>query len=121
VIRPDHIEGFVLCQVGPEQIAFPAAAVGRVDAWAPGGVAAPLARSAYRLEPAAGKLLLKGGFTLVVDGLEVIANRLPLSPVPAMLIGAVGGALRGFVRMDKLLIPLLGFAEFSDFVSRRRL
>ena len=119
--RPDHIEGFVLCQVGPEQIAFPAAAVGRVDAWAPGGVAAPLARSAYRLEPAAGKLLLKGGFSLVVDGLEVISNTFPLSPVPAMLIGAVGGALRGFVRIDRHLVPLLGFAEFSNFVSKRRL
>ncbi|MBL8953874.1 MAG: protein CrdC [Myxococcaceae bacterium] len=114
-----HIEGLVLCRVGDNHIAFPAAAVGSIDQWEPGGVPAPHARAAFGLPAAPGKLLVRGGFSLVVDGLEIVADRSTLLPVPSMLLGAVGGALRGFVSPSAgALVPLLGLAEFSSFVTR---
>jgi len=113
-----EIEGLVLCRVGENHIAFPAAAVGSIDQWEPGGVPAPQSRVAFGLPVVAGKLLVRGGFSLVVDGLEIVTDRAKLLPVPAMLLGAVGGALRGFVQPAGSLVPLLGLAEFSAFVTR---
>ncbi len=113
-----EIEGFVLCRVGDHQIAFPAAAVGSIALWEPGGAPAPQSRVAFGLPPVPGKLLVRGGFSLVVDGLEIVADRARLMPVPSMLVGAVGGALRGFVSQAGALVPLLGLAEFSAFVTR---
>ncbi len=118
--RADEIEGLVLCRVGDHHIAFPAAAVGSIDQWEPGGVPAPQARAAFGLAPIPGKLLLRGGFSLVVDGLEVVADRAKLLPVPSMLLGAVGGSLRGFVQIAQRLVPLLGLAEFSTYVTKPR-
>ena len=118
-MRADEIEGLVLCRVGDHQIAFPAAAVGSIDQFELGGVPAPQARAAFGLEASGGKLLLRGGFSLVVDGLEIVTDPTKLLPVPAMLLGAVGGSLRGFVQSGKRLVPLLGLAEFSTFVTER--
>lgn len=115
----DEIEGLVLCRVGDHQIAFPAAAVGTIDQWEPGGVPAPQARAAFGLDPVAGKLLVRGGFSLVVDALEIVADRTKLLPVPVMLLGAIGGSLRGFVLAGAVVVPLLGLAEFSTFVTGR--
>jgi hypothetical protein len=120
VVATEEIEGLVLCRVGDHQIAFPAAAVGSIDLWEPGGLPAAHARAAFGLQPKAGKLLLRGGFSLVVDALEIVADRAKLLPVPAMLLGAVGGSLRGFVQAAGALVPLLGLAEFSTFVTRSR-
>lgn len=113
----DEIEGLVLCRVGDYHIAFPAAAVGSIEQWEPGGAPAPQARHAFGLPPSAGKLLVRGGFSLVVDTLEIVADPAKLLPVPAMLLGAIGGSLRGFVMSSSTLVPLLGLAEFSQFAS----
>ena len=115
--RPDEIEGVVLCRVGDHQIAFPAAAVGTIDQWEPGAAPAPNARAAFGMAAASGKVLLRGGFALVVDGLEIVTDPTKLLPVPAMLLGAVGGSLRGFIQAHDRLVPLLGLAEFSTFVQ----
>ena len=114
----EEIEGLVVCRVGDHQIAFPAAAVGSIDQWEPGGVPAPQSRAAFGLPVVAGKILVRGGFSLVVDGLEIVTDRAKLFPVPSMLLGAVGGALRGFVQPSGALVPLLGLAEFSAFVTK---
>ena len=57
--RAEEVEGLVLCRVGDHQIAFPAAAVGHIELWEPGGVPAPLARAAFGLPASAGKLLIE--------------------------------------------------------------
>lgn len=116
--RHEEIEGLVLCRVGDFRVAFPAAAVGNIAAWDEGDVPQPMARRAFALPNAPGKLLVHGGFSIVVDGLEVVSEPAPLMPVPALLFGAVGGALRGFVSISNALVPLLGLAEFADFVNR---
>jgi hypothetical protein len=113
----DEIEGLVVCRVGDHRLAFPAAAVGNISAWSEEDLPAPMARAVFRLPTTAGKMLVYGGFSLVVDGLEVVAERVPLLPVPTMLLGTVGGALRGFVSISAALVPLLGLAEFSRFVA----
>ena len=117
---PEVIEGLVMCRVGDHQIAFPAASVGSIEQWEPGGVPAPSARVAFGLQPASGKLLVHGGFSLVVDTLEIVAEQVRLMPAPSLLAGAIGGSLRGFVSPAQSLVPLLGLAEFSTFVSRPR-
>jgi hypothetical protein len=113
----DEIEGLVVCRVADHRVAFPAAAVGSIAQWNEGDLPAPFARAAFQLPPLPGKLLSHGGFSLVVDGLEILADRVKLFPVPSLLKGAVGGALRGFVKPQDALMPLLGLAEFSNFVS----
>lgn len=115
--KRDEIEGLVVCRVGDHRLAFPASAVGNIAQWEVTDAPAPMAREVFGLPPASGKLLVYGGFAVVVDGLEVVAERAKLLPVPAMLLGAVGGALRGFVQQANVLIPLLGLAEFSRFVT----
>jgi hypothetical protein len=71
--------------------------VGAIEQWEPGGAPAPQARDAFGLPAVSGKLLVRGGFSLVVDGLEIVAEPARLLPVPAILVGAAGGSLRGFV------------------------
>jgi hypothetical protein len=115
--KRDEIEGLVVCRVGDHRVAFPATAVGSIATWETGDRPAPMARKAFALPLAPGKLLVHGGDSLVVDALEIIADPVALLPVPALLLGAVGGALRGFVSVSNALLPLLGLAEFSAFVG----
>lgn len=117
MVRRDEIEGLVVCRVGDYRVAFPATAVGNIGAWETGDAPVPMARRAFALPGAPGKLLSYGGYSLVVDGLEIVADRATLMPVPALLLGAVGGALRGFVSVSNALMPLLGLAEFATFVE----
>jgi hypothetical protein len=119
VLKPDEIEGLVVCRVGDHPIAFPAAAVGNIARWELGDAPAPMARAAFGLPAVGGKMLVHGGFSLVVDTLEIVADPSKLMPVPAILLGAVGGALRGFVSASQTLMPLLGLAEFSTYVSAK--
>ena len=108
----------VVCRVGDHRLAFPAAAVGNIAAWSVGDVPAPMARKAYQLPSAAGKMLVHGGFSVVVDTLEIVTDRVRMLPVPSLLIGEAGGALRGFVTNGDALMPLFGLAEFSRFVAQ---
>jgi hypothetical protein len=112
----DEVEGLVVCRVGEHRLAFPAASVGNIAAWEMGDVPAPMARQAFSLPSAPGKMLVHGAFSLVVDGLEIITEPAPFMITPLLLKGAAGGALRGFVSVSNALIPLFGLAEFSRFV-----
>jgi hypothetical protein len=116
--RRDEIEGLVVCRVGDYRLAFPAAAVGNITQWSVGDVPAPMARAAYALPAAPGKMLVHGGFSVVVDTLEIVSERVRMMPVPSLLLGEVGGALRGFVNNQDALLPLFGLAEFSRFLAQ---
>jgi hypothetical protein len=107
----------VVCRVGDHRVAFPAASVGTIATWEVGDAPVPMARDAFALPSAPGKMLVHGGFSLVVDALEIVTDPIPLMPVPALMGGAVGGALRGFVNVSNALMPLLGLAEFANFVN----
>jgi hypothetical protein len=115
--RREEIEGLVVCRVGDHRLAFPATAVGTIATWDVGDAPAPMARQAFSLPQAPGKMLVHGGFSLVVDALEIVTDRTALMPVPALMLGAVGGALRGFVSVSNALMPLLGLAEFATFIN----
>jgi hypothetical protein len=54
----------------------------------------------------------------VVDSLEIATDSLKLLPVPSMLLGQVGGALRGFVELAGALCPVLSVGEFSRYLAR---
>src|SRR5438045_3133793 len=109
----EELEGLVLCRVGDFQLAFFAIQVNSITAWELADAPLPLARAAYALPAAAGKRLTDDASSLVVDALEISTEPLKLMPVPAMLLGAAGGALRGFVAASGALMPLLGFSEFA--------
>ena len=74
------------------------------------------------IAPTEGKLLRHHDTVLVVDSVEVHAERLKLLAVPEMLrasarVGAGhawGGALSGFVEAGGLLWPVLSLARFTD-------
>lgn len=113
-----EIEGLVVCKVGDERLAFAAASVGHITDWAVGDVPVPHARAAFALPPANGRRIEDRAATLVVDSLEVSSDPVSLMPVPTMLVGAVGGALRGFALLAGQLYPVLGVAEFSAWLSQ---
>ncbi len=114
-----QIEGLVVCRVGDERLAFAAASVGQITDWAVGDVPAPHARTAFALPIANGRRIEDRRATLVVDSLEIASDAVPLMPVPAMLVGAVGGALRGFAVLAGQLYPVLAVAEFAAWLSAR--
>lgn len=113
-----QLEGLVLCRVGEHRIAFSAASVVQISDWAIGGHAAPHARAAFSLPPINGRCVEDGSGGLVVDSLEIATEPVPLLPVPAMLLGAVGGALRGFILLSGELCPVLAVTEFARFLAR---
>ena len=114
----DQLEGLVLCRVGDHRLAFPAASVVQITEWAIGDAAVPQARVAFSLPLAAGRCVEDGMGGLVVDSLEIASDPLPILPVPAMLLGAVGGALRGFVLLADQPCPVLSVTEFAHFLER---
>lgn len=110
--------GLVICRAGEHRFAFPASAIVQISDWALGQSPAPHARAAYALPPIAGRCVEDGSGGLVVDSLEVATDPLPVLPVPAMLLGAVGGALRGFIVLAGELCPVLAITEFAQYLSR---
>ena len=118
---PAALEGLVLCRVGEHRLAFPAAGVVQISDWALGDFPAAHARSAFSLPPANGRCVEDGRGGLVVDSLEIATDPLPLMPVPAMLLGAVGGALRGFVVLSGELCPVLALTDFAQYLVRSTL
>ncbi len=112
------LEGIVLCRVGDHRLAFPAAQVVQISDWAVGGIPTPHARTAFALPPTNGRCVEDGRGGLVVDSLEIASDPLPMMPVPAMLLGAVGGSLRGFIVLSGELCPVLAITEFSQFLQR---
>jgi hypothetical protein len=114
----DRVEGLVVCKVGDFRLAFPANTVTRISDWLVGDAPAPQSRKAFKLPPINGRLVEEQGGGLVVDSLEISAERVPLLPVPAILMGEVGGSLQGFIELGGELCPVLSVADFSRYLSR---
>lgn len=114
----DHVEGLVVCRVGDFLLAFPASSVLRISDWAVGDPPVPHARSAFSLPPGAGRRVEEETGSLVVDSLEIATDSVQLLPVPAMLQGEVGGALRGFIELSGALCPVLSVGDFSRYLVR---
>lgn len=110
----------VICRVGEHRLAFPAEGVVMISEWSPGDAAAPHARSAFALSPAPGRRLEGDQGTLVVDSLEIAAERFSMLAVPPMLQGAIGGALLGFIVLAGGLCPVLSVSGFARFLAGRQ-
>ena len=108
----------LLCRVGPQQLAFEASGVQAIGTWEQGDGPVAQARVLFGLPPSAGKTLAGDGEVLVVDGVEVLSERLPRLPVPPAIAGAVGGALVGFIQGPNGLWPLFALAELARFLAR---
>jgi hypothetical protein len=114
----DHVEGLVVCRVGDHRLAFPASTVVRIIEWNVGDAPAVHARTAFSLPTGAGRLVEEQDGSLVVDSLEIATEAVKLLPVPAILLGEVGGALRGFIELSGALCPVLSVGDFSRFLAR---
>ena len=112
------IEGLVLCRVGTDRLAVPAHEVTAFEVAVPGAPYAGTGFSPGALAPADARLLRHHDASLVVDAVEVHAERLPLLAVPMLLggqalKGAWSGALFGFVETGGLLWPVLSLERLS--------
>ena len=113
----EQVLGVLLCRVAEHRIAFPAAQVVAVEAWAENG-SFPHARLAFQLAAGKGRVLISAsGDAVAVDAIEVHTEALSLLPAPPILMGGLGGSLEGFVTAKEHLWPLLKLAEFSRFLS----
>lgn len=103
----DTVEGVVLCRVGANRLAVLAGDVAAVEL--PGGTApyAGLLFDEAASTPDDARLLRHETSALVVDALEIHAERVPLFPVPIVLARLLGGALRGFVQIADALWPVV--------------
>lgn len=103
----DTVEGVVLCRVGANRLAVLAGEVAAVEL--PGDAAPYAGRlfDAAARTPADARLLRHETSALVVDALEIHAERVALFPVPGVLARGVGGALRGFVQVADALWPVV--------------
>jgi len=108
----DQIEGLVLCRVGEDRLAVRAREISSFDVPQPGAPYAGEGFSPGARAPADAKLLRHHDTSLVVDTVEVHAERLRLLAVPAVLARAWGGALAGFVETGGLLWPVLSLERF---------
>lgn len=107
------IEGVVLCQVGAHRLAVRAQEVSSFD---DADAHAPYAGHGFdssAVRPQHARLLRHHGAGLVVDAVEVHAERLTLLPVPRVLAAVWGGALSGFVEVAGVLWPLVSLARLS--------
>lgn len=111
------VDGLVLCTAGEHRLAFFAKDVTGIDVWAQTTEGAPYARTAWRLPPAAGRLLVQDDAAVVVDTLEISSDPLPSLSVPQVLTHAAGGALNGFVVARGQLWPLLALIPFARFIE----
>ena len=115
------IEGLVLCRVGTDRLAVRAFEVTAFEVPHPGAPYAGVGFVPGAVAPAESKLLRHHDTSLVVDSVEVNAERLELLAVPQMLrasarVGAKHawvGALAGFVEAGGLLWPVLSLARFT--------
>ena len=114
----EELQGLVVCRVGEHRLAFPASNVARISDWAIGGVPTPQARAAFALPPQGGRCVEGGEGGLIVDSLEIATDAVRLLAVPAMLLGAVGGSLRGFVELPCELCPVLAVSEFAQYLQK---
>lgn len=110
----EEIEGLVLCRVGADRLAVRAQEISSFEVPHPGAWYAGEGFSPGAQAPAEARSLRHHGTALVVDTVEVHAERLPLLAVPAVLARAWGGALAGFVETGGLLWPVLSLERFAQ-------
>ena len=114
-----RLTGILLCRAGEHRLGFAAIQVVAVEPWTE-GEPVPHARQGFALAAARGRVLVsESGDSLGVDAIEVFREATDLMPPPRILVGGMGGSLRGFVRVKEKLWPILGLAEFSRFLSAR--
>ncbi|MEW6433836.1 MAG: hypothetical protein AB1730_20215 [Myxococcota bacterium] len=112
----DTLAGVVLCQGGGDRLAVLAGDVVGVER--PSGEA-PHAGGLFggaASAPADAHLLRHETAALVVGALEVHGERLRLLPVPRVLAGLVGGALRGFVVVAGGLWPVVSLPALDGLL-----
>lgn len=107
------VEGVVLCRVGGDRLAVLAGDVVGVEL--PDGASPYAGRLFERVAsiPADARLLRHEVAGLVVDALEVHAERLALMRVPEVMKWVVGGALMGFVQAAGSLWPVVSLPALS--------
>lgn len=109
----DTVEGVVLCRVGADRLAVLAGDVVGVELpQGPAPYAGRLFDDGART-PDDARLLRHETAALVVDALEIHAERLRLIPVPVVLTQVVGGALRGFVQVADALWPVVSLPALA--------
>ncbi|MGV3624881.1 MAG: hypothetical protein ACO1OB_28940 [Archangium sp.] len=101
------IEGVVLCQVAGHRLAVRAQEVSSFDEGELGAPYAGHGFDASSVMPEGARLLRHHGNGLVVDSVEVHAERLELLPVPRVISNVWGGALAGFIQVAGQLWPLV--------------
>jgi hypothetical protein len=108
-----QVEGVVLCRVGVHRLAVLAGEVGVVELPSSDSPYAGRLFDAAASSPADARLLRHETAAMVVDTLEVHAERLSLFPVPTLLGRVVGGALRGFVLAQGALWPVVSLPALA--------
>lgn len=111
------IDGLVLCTAGEHRLAFHAKDISGIDVWQNPVEGAPYARTAWKLPPAPGRLLIQDDAMVVVDTLEISSDSAPLLLVPPALQRAAGGALFGFIHLRGHLWPLVKLTPFARFLE----
>ncbi len=111
------VEGLVLCRVGEHRLAVLPDDVTAIEE-AHGE--APYAGRCFSKKgraPAGARLLRDERAGVLVDALEVHAERLTLFAVPAALRPLMGGALAGFVEAAGGLWPVVSFGPFARYLE----
>ena len=112
------VDGLVLCRVGGERVAVPAGDVVSIDEARPTLVYAGLSFGQGRRAPEGARALVHETGAVVVDSVEVAADRYPLLPAPALTRALCGGALAGFVEAADALWPVLSLPRFTEALGR---
>jgi len=112
------VQGLVLCRVGDERVAVPAAQVQSIGDARPTLPYAGLGFGGGRSAPEGARALMHATGAVVVDAIEVASDPFPLLPVPPMVRPLFGGALEGFVQAGDTLWPVLTLARFTDALGR---
>ena len=101
------IEGVVLCHVAGHRLAVRAQEISSFDDGDRHSPYAGVGFDSSAVAPEGSRLLRHHGSGLVVDSVEVHAERFSLLPVPRVLVNAWGGALAGFIEVAGQLWPLI--------------
>jgi hypothetical protein len=112
-LGPTEVEGLVLCRVGADRLAVRAHEVTAFEPASEGALYAGTGFQADAKAPPDAKLIRHRTSSVVVDAVEVHAERLQLLAVPEVLRLAWGGALAGFVETGGVLWPVLSLEKLT--------
>lgn len=115
--RAQEVDGLLLCLAGGQRLAIMAKEVDRVDAAEPDR---PYAGRFFREGAPAqegARMLRHEATALVVDAVDVTADRFSLLPVPYTLARTGGACLRGFVVAEGGLWPVVELRAAAAFLA----